>query len=1398
MSLLSKAFLEKVSALCPSVRRFFKDEYRHPPHSEQPFRRRAGLLITGLWSVFVVCLTSSVVQAQEQMANGRLEPVDYTIPAEGYVIPDYSGSLNAQPTQRRVGGFGTKGRIGHEAGNTVGRRGSLTYFDLSPYMFTNNGIIFGDGRLFVNNQGRMGGSAGLGARQFLPKVNSVVGATFYYDRDDSRSVTFEQFSIAGEILTELFDIRANYHIPIGTETEVTAVRFEPGSQQFVGNGILFQNRTFASTTLEGLDLTFTTPIRGEFAQRHNLEASAGWYHYEPSAAGLEQVDGWKLRLDADVAQFLSHMFLEFTSDNTFDDNIVFGVDVNYWDGLDRAPRVGQSQYHRLADWVRRTRTVSTVDASAVGAPMQAINPVTGAPYLVLHVRNNPNPPPVNFPSPTGDGSLEMPFQYIQDAINDPQNADIVFVQANSVFDADIDGNSNATVVMREDLLVLGEGVQLTIPVVGLADEITLPTATDPTGPFETPILRDGFGPIVTMADNSRFAGFQILNTQSGFAIDMDGIEGAEINEVVIDIDPTDPLDPANPNAPTGSGIRINDSTGLIQIENVEINNTLGNAFQVTGGDASIVFAGMSSINNTSGFSVFIQDAAGSVNMRSLAITGVGGAGVEVSGTTPTLSTANITFDAVNLANTASPDGSFRIFNHAGGLSVLGLTSISGGTGPAIAIDQLQPTGSVTFQGTTNVNNRTFEGIRISNIQEGDNPFNPGQLTTGTVLFQGPVSVLQGTGTGSLPAIAMQSSIGNVIFNGSVNVNGGLVEGITVNDLLDVGETDGQFIFNGFTSINNFGGTGFNVSDIAKENFFVRTGGMTIDNRGIVGVAGSGVGINVSNTVNTNQFFNSTIIANQNGVISNAASILSNTGTVSFGSLSARNVLGPGAFGVRVFDNFNPGDADARVSFSAINVESTGATGVSIVENEVVSIATGDLDITDARAIEVIGFDPLVTTDVQEHTIILTSIDAQDVVAGIDTAILVEDSQGGFTVTGSGVNPGSGGLIQGYDEAGARFTNTQLARLTNVDFDANFRGVDARNLVVRRNGFNPGLFLTNVTITDSNAQAIRAISVSDFILNDSFLSNNGFDPLVGPNNHQIFFSAELLEADIDGDGLDDDPDDLIEYNVEISESTIADSPANAVLTEDMVVIQSFGLGNGAPLNFELLDNGIPGLVAVADMIGPNRPGNAGIRVNWTGDADINMDQNTFILGASINQTGILVNVDGLADITYSNNSLASSGFNNTGLRLVLEDQSFVDIRDNVVLDADDNFVPGSGFQMAGVNSTAIDLTFQGSNNNIFLARNFINMTGVDSTGINFERIFAPSNVTINSNAIFLITDFDAVREEGIIFRDVRGVINLFGSINNQIPIGTQFPFFVDFLTPAGATNGSIIVNGVARP
>lgn len=1372
------------------------------------FLNRSRKLLKTAGVLAALAASASTASAQHQFPGD----IDYTIPQDQYAIPDYSGSLNSQPA-RGVGGFGVMGRAGHEAGDTVGRNGSISFVDLAPFSFNGNTMFFGDGRLFVTNRGKWGGSAGLGVRHFLPAKNTVLGTTFYYDHDQSRGVTFEQFTVAGEILTEFVDLRANVYVPFGNKQQVTAVRFEPGTESFVdafapsgavqGSNIQFQTRTFSSAALEGVDLTLTSPIPGQFFEKHNLEATAGGYHYQARGLGLQKISGFKLRLDGDFFDELTHLALEITSDNAFDTNVVFGADINYWHHLKKQPRLGKSQYDRMASWVRKNRTVATLDSSALNAPELAINPIDNEPYLVYHVRNNPTPPPLNFPSPLGNGSEDMPFQYIQEAIDAGPFADIVFVHANSVFDGVTDGNTNATADLRENILVLGEGVPLTIPTAGIVSEIDLPTVT--VGAAARPIIQNTMGPVITLADNSRFAGFQITDFADNPAILADGVTGSIVNELII----------SNSTGAGADGIAINDSMGPFVFENIAISGTSGNALEVTGGSPTVVFNGMNTINNAAGHAVLIQDTSGSINLRNTEIIGVGDLGVLIEGTTATANTANITFDSIALTNTA-PTGTrtaaFEVRQFAGGISVLDTLTIDAPVRGGITVSTLQPTGNIVFQEAVTVNNRINRGLLIEDIQEGPNPLMPTMRRAGTIVFQNDLTISGHTPSANfLPAIDMASDLGNVLLNnvtidGSNGffdpmtgnyVSGGV--GINIADRNTEGVTTGTFQVSGLTTINNTDGNAINIVDNASTNFQSIFSDISINARGRHA-------IEVNNSATISRFLGTTSIDNQLNVNESAIFIENNTGDVGFNIVDIDNAMADNTTpagtqrtiaGVYIRDNRNPDMNDmSEVSFSSLSIELDGlppaaAPGsqahegaVTIVDNDNVSIGTGIIEAVEARAIEVIDDDP--SNGVQVHDIQFESISATNENAGI----AVRDSNGTFIVTGRGDIAGSGGEISGMNNNGASFVNTQVVRLGYMDIEANVIGVRAENMIVESpQGLSPELVLEGMNIEDSTQEGIDILNVSDFELLDSNIDGNG----LATGSSQITYLATVEETDIDLDGDDEDP---VVYNIAMTNNSITDT--NTTTFGNMIDISTGpGIGDGAELNFLFQNNGTPGTTAAFNTISSNRT-NAALSVVWEGPSDIIIDNNTFLLNATVGEIGVELDLDGISNVAFTNNDVASNGVSTIGIDFNFEDSTTLVIGSNSVLDANGAVQAGSGFQLSGINSTAMQLSFQSGNNNINIFDNLINLLGVDSTGIDFVRIFAPSNVAIDNNFIGLVTDFDTAREEGIIFRDVRGVINLNGTQDNSIPLGTFFPFYVDFFIPGGTSNGQIIINGSPRP
>lgn len=1289
-----------------------------------------------------------------------------------YLNADQSGAAVAIPEDAGVGGMGVFGRIGHEAGDTVGREGSLTFFDASPYMFYEETMFFGEGRFFVHNNHRTGGSAGLGMRHFFMGPNAIGGVSFFYDRDDHRQALFEQWGVSGEIMTEWFDFRMNWYLPFGPTSQKLGTVFEPGTERFVGNNIAFQTRTTTATALEGGEFLFTVPILGEGIESLNPELTAGFYNYQARGMDIEQVWGWKLRGDVDVADKLGHGFVELTNDGTYGTNVLFGFDINYRPRVDNRPRSGTSQYNRIAQWVRRNRTVVTVQDSILDPEQLAVNPDTGSPYLVYHVRNVLSPPPPNFPAPAGDGSIDMPFQFIQEGIDAAPFADIVFVHADSVYDGDLIAAADAQAVLRDGVLVLGEGAPLTIPVVGLSDEIPLPRATTGTA---RPEIRDVVGPAVTLADNSRFAGFNLFNINTSPAILGMNITDAELNEI-------------NISGTTGAGahgISFENVGGRINLENINIDGTAGNALNVVGGNANIVFEGTNTITNDTGFSVFVEDARGSVNLRGTTVTG-SGQGVRIQGTTPGLSTANVTLDTVTLTNTNTGLGlpGIGVFNHSGIASFSGPVIIDGNDGPAIQIAGLQPTGSVGFQAPVTINNRNDFGVLIQNIAEGPDPFNPGMRRAGFISFNDTLTITAPVG-GTQAALSFQSASGTLnLQDTNINGSGGL--GVDISNIADTGTQMGVFNSFGNMTISNTNGIAFRVSQVAKQNFRIITNGMDINAR-------NGLAILFDRYAGFANLGGSILIDNPFGAVGPVVEVVNNTGDIGFGNLNITEAVGlvpifnkitnPRDAAVLVTDNINLAQR-SDITFQQLNVEGDLIMGALFRDNDNVATAGGDITITNDRGITV--------CDNTLHDIFLNGVNATNA----DFGIRVDNSLGRFIIGGTADQLGSGGVITGMTIAGASFEDTQVVDLSFMELTDNGRGVEGLNLITEINNIQPSMSLSFMEITDSIGLGVFALNVPDFFMTDSVLTDNGATTAITNEGNQLEYQAEFTDFDVDGDGVED----IIDYQVVIQRSEFNDAANNILGTHSIEILTDNEAEiNGARLDLFLQDNGNP-----ATGIGGfnfDRDGGAGVGVFWTGEVFASIERNTFNMATTDDQTALLMEVDGTGDIVYSSNTISADGDFNTGLNFIFEDSAAIEVSDNFLVDINGVRQAGTGFMMTGFAPIAMNFELNGPFNNVFIENNEINFDGgiqdTNAIGVQFDFIGTPSSVTINGNNMIFPNGFLFNQvERGIVFRNTGlGVLSLFGDTDNIINLPNNLDFDMFF---NANVNGTVIVNGQPRP
>ncbi len=1368
----------------------------------------------------------------EAHAQGPSDPasnIQYTLPYQ-----DASGSANSEfgrygmPQNAYdtgdqepdvVGGFGFKTRAGHEAGHTVGRSQSITYFDLAPYIFFDDLMLFGEGRLAVGNNGDPGGSLGAGARYYMPRLNSVAGVSGWWDMDRTRGPLFQQWGLSGEFLSEYLDIRGNWYTPVGETFKIVSERFEPGSQQFIdrppadvgpgeaqGSYLAFQRRVFTATAMRGFDTLFSVPIPGQLAQNLNMEAGAGFYNYSTADDSVDEAWGWRARIDMDIMERTSHLFLEVMHDRVFKTNVVFGIDINYWNNLGHRPRVGHSQHHRLAEWVRRNRTVVAFEGSFLRDPENAINPRTGLPYVIYQVWENPDNVGPNL------GTSNDPFSTLNAALTTP-GADIIFVQSGSVI-------TSAVNIDTPNLQVIGEQIVPTIEIAvqNLNENVVLPTRF--TGTFEQPVVRGVSGQYAVQlgADNTRFAGIDIEDFTGTGSPNSGAIiaEGRSFGGVGF----VNALDTVNVrNVQNANGVYFADLAGTVPINDLTLTSIAGlDAFHVERGTANIFFTGSSNhIDNTAaglgahGYAIQLIDTAGSVNMAPVLVEDNGGAGVRVVGgiTQPSISTISFGDIVLNDSTAASGEGVVHIENFNGRVTFGGDLTIDqagGADGNSFVVRNLQPNGAITntgvvqLSGATNILNRRGTGILIENLaMAGTNP--------ARVLFNGPVSVnALATGfTGTDPAVHFNSPTGTLQFLNTLDINGGLGNGIEIANIADDGTSnDGFFLADNTITISNIRGTSFNVDKIEKEEFTIITNGITINNRGTASSFVNGHGLIVNDYAGSARFNGVTTINNQFNSFANAIEITSNdpitfdktAGAISFGTINIANQRGTGSFGVLVRDNAKEGG----IGLGNVSVQTIGAEGIRLEDNTAVTITGGTIETTNARAITVqtVNGTPPGRIDRQQHSIVLSSVSA----TGADYGIRVLNSDGLFAVTGQPNNPGSGGTISGMTVAGASFNGTQVASLQNMSFNGNLRGVVGQNMLVDAAGLNAEVFLSGISVNGSASEAIFMEDVRTFSLLNSSITSNGMTN----DTEQIDFLASTAQIDINGDSVIDN----VGYFVRIENNNITDSLTTLTPGTDMIAIRTnAGIAQPVSLNLQVLNNGSPGDRTSINSITANRSNAAALGVNWQGNVTSVMQGNRFETLNGANQLAVAMNVVGSANVDFFNNSVSTSGAGAIGFGGIFTQSSTVSIRDNQQFDANGNLLTNSGFLHSGIGSRGIDLTFRAANNIVNISNNLIQFTDTASsgTGVRFSQIFGNNGdtiVTINGNNIQLFpNNFGTAiltTERGFHFVDVRGIITLDGTVNNIVNPSNNPPFYIDFstLSPSQTNGTTIIVNDVAVP
>lgn len=549
-------------------------------------------------------------------------------------------------------GPGIQFRTGHIAFPTFGRNTSITHAELFPYLLDDNQMFFGDFRMFLTNYGQLGGNVGLGYRTRPWGGTNIFGASLWYDADDSLGDLYQDVGISLEHYGELFDLRLNGYVPVGTTEQELADRLV--NPRFVGNGMVYDRVLVYGTALGGVDYEVGVPLPSTVLRQHNLRFYAGAYHF--GGNGVDLINGGKLRLEGSIIPSVEAQ-VAVTSDSYFGTNVTLGVSWTYFGGFERTETNQALRYDRMGEFVNRNYNVIVGKRKDVTVGVTAINPNTNLPYVIQHVG----------PGGNSSGTPDDPWGTI--AAAQAAGGDVIIVHAGTII--------TEAIVLQDGEVIIGQGngMQDYLNVAGYG-AVAVPKVGTSTN---APVIQGVSGNAVTLANDSVFAGF-IIDSPSGHGIFANGVHDAVVSNVQI-------------NGAGGDGLFVQNGTGDFLFHDVVVKNAAGAGLHVLGGAADIRYTGR--IETNVGHSVLIADTAdGLVDLTDAIIKDEGGDGVRLLN-----NDGDVILDNVTVTD-ASGIG-VEIRGGEGAVTLLNDTKITDAAGAALVIAERE--------GNTLVNHADIEG-----------------------------------------------------------------------------------------------------------------------------------------------------------------------------------------------------------------------------------------------------------------------------------------------------------------------------------------------------------------------------------------------------------------------------------------------------------------------------------------------------------------------------------------------------------------------------------------------------------------------------------------------------------------------------------------------------------------
>ncbi|WP_417386633.1 right-handed parallel beta-helix repeat-containing protein [Gimesia sp.] len=1211
----------------------------------------------------------------------------------------------------------------HQLGDTIGRQGGLSSFDLFVPLLEDHDsewLYFVDARVLLDDQNNnLGSNLGLGVRRYLPGIERTLGGYVYYDSRDTGVASFQQISGGIDLLGNNWDMRLNWYAPTGeTRTQWGQSISGDGTYRFVGHYL----RTGAVTryyqaAMTGIDAE--TGYKFYSGMNTDFRVYGGAYFFQ--AEESKHASGWKTRVESRISDMVS-LNVSVQHDTVFQTTVNFAASIQWpsLSGLKDGPRSNLTAYDRLGESPERLRSI-VVDNQTVEDPdgLYLINPATGNPYYFMHVS----------PGGNSDGSYEDPYATLAKAFADPrtQQGDLIVYDHRNT-------SESGTFILGPDTRVLSTGPAQYI--------------NTQFGVMQLPDSNSGLTPQITgnfvMENNTELNGFDLFNS-SGPSITASGTGNILVSRNTIT------------NSFNGSAVSLTGLTGPVTFSQTPINKTNGTGVTVLNSNADITFTN-SPVTAVNGNGIDLQNTGGTIRFGQITTTN-GDISANIVN-----NAADVTIDS--LSSTDAATSGLVLNNQTGSLTLNGGTfSNSGVAGVQIINSQNITLRDITID--TPVSNATGASILangVSHLLVSNNAMTHSGAGTAISLsnLTGPVtfdqtSISKSDGLG----VSINGGTGDVTFTDSAITN-------TNGDGLDIQNVTGTMLFGQITTTNGTNSiyidntaaditiAGLNSTDAGNSAININdlTGSFTLNSGTITDSVAAGVNINdstnitlESTTINTALAVGSgsSILADGIGnlTVSNGAITHEGTGT----AVSLSNLTGP-------------------VSFSSNAVNKTGGLGVSITGGTGdVTFTNSAITNTDGNGLDVqtaagtMNFGQISTTN-GTNSVSVSNSAADITIANListdaaNNAVLVNNLTGSFAL--------NGGTFTNSGAAGAQITNSSNVSIQNVTIDTpGTHGIFAQNI----NNFNfsgnfiddaaqDGIHVENAsgtaTISDNRIRSIlsafdNAISVTtngniNLDMDDNIISslltigNNGIDVTTlsgdatirirgnritsiangfGDAIHYTGNSSGTMNTTITGNTIQNDAGLFnnaidVRYNAGSANTTIS---ANTIDSNDLVNVLEAGIYldlNTTGSTETFIEENIISADAVAGLF------NDGISV--------------FIEAGTDNIVHINENEIGKAIDLLLNDSIEvrmSSTGNATG---------HVQVNDNELFST-----LGIGLNVSVLTSDTLSMQIQGNDTGLLSIMNF--NTGLGST-LNIEDL--PNLSTNNNGTLYLLLGLGTVQ------------------------------------------------------